>query len=69
LCYIFLFPWLEGALTDHCYADTEATYIALTVQLCSILENAFQGCLNDHQKCRKQCVIAEAEYFKHNTQK
>jgi len=37
--------------------------MAVTKQLCSIPESAFQDCIKDPQKRLKWCIVAEGSYF------
>jgi hypothetical protein len=42
-------------MKGHRYADIQAIKTAMTEQLLSIPETAFQSCFNDLQKCWQQC--------------
>jgi histone-lysine N-methyltransferase SETMAR len=62
-CDIFLFPQLKRAMKDHHYADIQAIKTAVTEQLHSIPESAFQSCFNNLKKCWQWCIDAGGDYF------
>jgi len=54
----FFFRRLKRALKGYRHADTQTIQMAMTIQLCNILESNFQDCFQDLQKRWKQGIDA-----------
>jgi hypothetical protein len=60
-----LYPQLEQPITGQCYDDIVAIKTAVTVQLCSIPESAFQTCRNigNSVSLLGECISKVWDYF------
>jgi len=62
-CDFFPFHMTETGIERPFSADIQAIQMAVTKQLCSIPESAFQDCSKDPQKHLKWCIVAGGSSF------